>query len=162
MKISFTLLLIIAWCYVMGVLFWSLFEIPLSQPTVKPVTQPTVKSLTQPITSTILIDSSSLLYAKVFRAMREVENGGKDNPYQISRAYWEDACEYANLDWRYETYLSKLRRCEYIIIAYAHRYGAKTMEELVRMHNGGYDGHLQPETLDYWQRVRNLAYDGER
>lgn len=132
---------------------------PTTQPTTQPLSELNRPSLTLPEpTSTILLDTR-LTYRSVFWAMRQVENGGNANPYQIKKPYWQDACEYAGIWWSYETGVSDPSKCEYIIIAYAHKYMAHNFEMLVRLHNGGCNNWKSKAAERYWHKVRNLAYD---
>ena len=104
---------------------------------------------------------------KLFAAIRQVESGGDDplskivgdgglsrGPYQISRAYWRDACEHGGMDWSYETYVWNRARCEHVMRCYWSRYGATTDEQRARMHNGGPTGPRKRATLTYWKKVR--------
>ncbi len=82
----------------------------------------------------------------LFAAIRQVESGGDDHavgsagergPYQIMRAYWRDACEYAGLDWSYEDHVNDRARCERIMELYWQRYGAETDAERAVLHHRG-------------------------
>lgn len=99
-----------------------------------------------------------------------VGDGGRSlGPYQISRAYWLDACERSE-SLRGQPYAT-VRDVDYaerVMIAYWQRYCPVTLrmvtwqdpamrchafEVLARIHNGGPNGAHQPATLDYWRRV---------
>ena len=101
---------------------------------------------------------------RLFDAIRQVESGGgrrvlgdggrSRGPYQIGRAYWQDACEYGGLRWRYDRWIWDARRCEYVMHLYWLRYGVTTDEQRARVHNGGPRGHRKPGTRKYWARVQ--------
>lgn len=42
------------------------------------------------------------------------------------------------------------------VVSYARIYGWKQPEEIARCWNGGPDGPTEPETRDYWKRVRAI------
>ena len=106
----------------------------------------------------------------IFIAIRQVESNGDDRaigdggrslgPYQISRAYWQDANEHLERRGRrtydYDTLVWDSLTSEIIMSAYWDRYGAKTLEDKARMHNGGPRGHLRDSTLVYWERVQRV------
>jgi len=82
------------------------------------------------------------------------DNGRSFGPYQIQRAYWQDAIEHQPeiggqfLDCRNPRY------AERIMLAYWDRYAPDDhYETLARIHNGGPKGHENPNTLEYWKRV---------
>jgi len=78
------------------------------------------------------------------------DDGKSIGPYQIQRAYWQDA---RMPDGTYED----CRRKDYaerVMIRYWERYGAKTDEERARQHNGGPRGHKKKSTLPYWEKVK--------
>jgi len=101
----------------------------------------------------------------LFAAIRQVESAGNDyavgddgisrGPYQITRAYWHDACEHAGVDWEYDTYVWDPDRCEYLMMAYWDRYGARTDEERARCHNSGPKWRQKYRlTNGYWAKVK--------
>ncbi|QDP59081.1 MAG: putative destabilase [Prokaryotic dsDNA virus sp.] len=87
-----------------------------------------------------------------------VGEAGELGPYQITRAYWEDAVEFMPPsdrgcydDVRNGTY------AERIMTAYWARYAPDMQPEtLARIHNGGPRGHLKKSTEKYWKRVRQV------
>jgi len=104
----------------------------------------------------------------LYDAIRQVESAGNDcavgddgksrGPYQITRAYWKDACEAAGESWDYDTHVWDRDRCEYLMYHYWKRYCPRALatldfETLARVHNGGPDGARERCTLDYWKRV---------
>ena len=105
-----------------------------------------------------------------FDAIRRVETGGVANqgkgavgdkgasigPYQIQRAYWEDA---RMKDGRYEDCLADHVYSERTMRAYFQRYAPKALaagdwETLARIHNGGPKGHTKKATIGYWNKVK--------
>jgi len=103
--------------------------------------------------------------AKFFRAIHTVETSGRTGPilgdggralgpYQIHRAYWQDA----NVPGTYAQVANEpyARR---VVTAYLTRYAREAVatgdfETLARVHNGGPRGHQRSSTLPYWHRVR--------
>jgi hypothetical protein len=106
-------------------------------------------------------------------AIRQVESGGNDNaigdggqargPYQIHRAYWQDACEYGGVTWSYDEYVTNRAKCEQVIRWYWLRYAPKNanFETLARIHNGGMNGHLKSSTRKYWRKVQKHLKKGK-
>ena len=90
------------------------------------------------------------------RAIVPGDEGMSRGPYQISRAYWQDACEYGNLGWSYDKWVNDKDHCEYVMWLYWLRHGATTDEERARMHHGGPTGPSKASTRAYWQRVKAL------
>jgi len=88
------------------------------------------------------------------RDRQAVGSAGERGPYQIGKAYWKDACEAGGVDWDYDTSVEDPKRCEYVMFSFWERYGATTDEQRARMHNGGPRGPEKPQTLRYWQRVK--------
>ena len=106
----------------------------------------------------------------IFIAIRQVESSGDDRaigdggkslgPYQISRAYWQDANEqlerYNRKTYDYDTYVWCSMTSERIMSAYWYRYNARNDEQRARQHVGGPQGHLRDSTLVYWEKVRKV------
>lgn len=100
-----------------------------------------------------------------FRAIHTVETSGRTGPilgdggralgpYQIHRAYWQDA----NVPGRYEQVADE-RYARRVVTAYLTRYARAAVAQndfqtLARVHNGGPRGHQRASTLPYWTRVR--------
>jgi len=108
--------------------------------------------------------------AQILDAIRFVESGDRDDvpdgdgglaigPYQIHRAYWQDAIEAEpGLGGDYEDCRAR-DYAERVIAAYMRRWApgawrAGDGEVVARVHNGGPRGDTKPATLGYWQRVR--------
>lgn len=105
-------------------------------------------------------------------AIRAVETGGEADPataegaagevgpYQITEAYWHDACEHAGWlgdpAWAWPEAARDRQRSELVMVMYWDRYGADTDEERARMHNGGPAGATRAATRAYWMRVREM------
>lgn len=108
---------------------------------------------------------------QVLDAIRKVESGGESDPpdgdggrsigpYQISLAYYRDACQQDNtlLKGSYRD----CRRREYaerVVEAYMKRWcpaawAAMDAEVIARTHNGGPQGPKRSATLPYWRKVR--------
>ena len=110
---------------------------------------------------------SNLKY--LFEAIRLVETGahedptnavgaaGELGPYQITRAYWQDALEHMpNIGGCYDDVRDDLY-AESIMMAYWARYAPdRRPETLARIHNGGPHGPRKPATERYWNRVRGV------
>jgi hypothetical protein len=102
-------------------------------------------------------------------ASRTVETGGHPDPanavgdkgkaigpYQIHRAYWQDAVEYdPSIGGTYAD-CKDHRYARRIVIAYLSRYCKKwDYETPARIHNGGPKGHTKTATVKYWNKVKN-------
>src|SRR6185295_1043862 len=105
--------------------------------------------------------------SEILAAIRAVESGGSPDggrgalgdrgeavgPYQIHRAYWEDA--------RVAGVHSDCRDPEYargVVLAYWKRYCARALETrdaevLARVHNGGPSGAAKTSTIPFWRKV---------
>ena len=103
--------------------------------------------------------------ARIFTAIRRVESCGNDykvgdngrsrGPYQIQRGYWRDACRSAGLHLNYDRLVWDRRSSEAVMLAYWRLQGARTTEQMARIHNGGPDGMNNPATREYYQRVQS-------
>jgi hypothetical protein len=86
-----------------------------------------------------------------------VGDGGKAiGPYQIWKAYWQDAVEFdKTIGGEYKDCMNKAY-AEKIVRAYWKRYAPKgaTIEQLARIHNGGPRGHLNANTIKYWNKIK--------
>lgn len=103
---------------------------------------------------------------RLLDAIKVVESGGDCNavgdggraigPYQIHRAYWEDACQHdpSLRSGRYQDCRDPVyaRR---VVVAYLKRYAkGKTEEQMARIHNGGPSGWKKAATKGYWFKVK--------
>jgi len=109
---------------------------------------------------------------QILDAIRQVESGGRDDcpdgdggrsigPYQIQRAYWQDAQAYdpsLSLGGTYQD-CRKRGYAEKVIRAYMQRYIKAAWvrldaEIIARTHNGGPSGSKKSATKAYWMRVK--------
>jgi hypothetical protein len=114
--------------------------------------------------------SSGPTRREILDAIRSVESGGHDyapdgddgrsiGPYQISRAYWEDALAFdRTIGGAYEDCRDRAY-AERVIAAFMRRHvpaawRARDAEVIARTHNGGPGGASEAATLPYWERVR--------
>jgi Destabilase len=116
----------------------------------------------------IVVASSETGYLiPVFEAIRSVETGGMAQPrdavgdvgrsigpYQISRAYWADSG--VRGDWKW---CKDRAYAEAVVLAFWKRYCPEALrrgdiETLVRVHNGGPQGHRKAATLPYWKKIQ--------
>tara|TARA_B110000503_G_C7151319_1_gene415331 strand:- start:1195 stop:1632 length:438 start_codon:yes stop_codon:yes gene_type:complete len=84
------------------------------------------------------------------------DEGKAIGPYQIWKAYWQDAVEWdKSIGGEYQDCMKKAY-AEKIVRAYWKRYAPKgaTLEQLARIHNGGTRGHLNPNTIKYWNKIK--------
>ena len=92
-------------------------------------------------------------------------DGGKSiGPYQISRAYWQDAVAFdPAIGGQYEDCRNKAY-AERVVLAYWRRYVPGGPDEhRARVHNGGPAGHRKDATERYWHKVqRELARLGDQ
>ena len=107
---------------------------------------------------------------RILDAIRTVETGGCKNPsaaigdngkaigpFQIWRAYWQDAVEYdpsiggTYADCKSRAYSQK------IVVAYLSRYAPNWEPQTVaRIHNGGPKGHRRSSTLSYYAKFNKV------
>jgi len=82
---------------------------------------------------------------------------------QISKAYWQDAMEVLDVDWKYETEVWDRKKSIAVTTAYLIRWGKHykkktgkepTLEVLARMHNSGPNGWKKKCTIPYWNKVK--------
>ena len=87
------------------------------------------------------------------------DNGRSIGPYQISRAFHQDAIDHDEslygID--YEGVRDK-HIAEIIMLAYFERWVPTpwTFESLCRTHNGGPQGRFRDSTLPYWKKCQEL------
>ena len=92
---------------------------------------------------------------------------GEHGPYQITEAYWHDACEQIAKEhnaiieaveyiFDYEKDATSRMHSEVVMKYYWRRYGAVTDEEKCRIHNGGPKGLSKQSTLNYWQNIQKI------
>lgn len=84
------------------------------------------------------------------------DEGKAIGPYQIWKAYWQDAVEWdKTIGGEYKDCMNKAY-AEKIVRAYWKRYAPKsaTIEQLARIHNGGPRGHLNANTIKYWNKIK--------
>jgi hypothetical protein len=105
-------------------------------------------------------------------ALIQVESGGRADAIgdggkaagvlQIHKAYWEDGCKAAGVNWPY-SWAKKPDKAKVVAGAYLKKYGKlyeqktgkkATMEVLARIHNGGLNGYRYKSTIKYWEKVR--------
>ena len=109
-------------------------------------------------------------YLKIILAIIAVESGGNDlavgdngkayGCLQMHSAYVQDASEYAGRPWEHDDAFDRQASIE-IFKAYMGRYATSnrvgkdiTAEHIARIHNGGPNGHLNPNTEKYWIKVK--------
>jgi len=107
---------------------------------------------------------------RILDAIRQVETGGERDPanavgdggkaigpFQIHRAYWQDAVEWdPSIGGKYED-CKKEAYARRVVIAYLSRYcNSWTDETVARIHNGGPKGHKRSSTIGYWKRVQRV------
>lgn len=88
--------------------------------------------------------------------LNAIGNNGELGAYQISQAYWIDACEYGGVNWDYIINIYNDIRCRQVIRWYSARYKANSDEQVARLHNGGPKGFSKCITLLYWQKVEKV------
>ena len=105
-----------------------------------------------------------------YRDDRKVGPDGERGPYQITEAYWIDACDYAYInynsyDWWYETHVYDPDKCEFIFWLYMLRYLGSDASDYrkARAHNGGPEDGQDIRSHVYAREVLNikLAMGGE-
>lgn len=151
---------------------------PEAAPTDKTPTEDTpdvaalLRATSRPADVAGLLRAVQASYDRLLDAMEQVESGGNVHavgdggrsrgPLQIQASYWQDAVEHSRRHgdrWALGTgsYPESVLDRSYarrVLLAYADRYGARTPEEIARVHNGGPAGARKKATLGYWARVR--------
>lgn len=122
---------------------------------------PEVPSPEQTVRESLTVDS-------LLAAMRRIESGGDNSavgdggrslgPLQIGRAYWQDAIEFAGVDWKYDEHVWDYDRSCSVVRWYWQRYCqesyvSRDFETLARIHNGGPRGAEKNATKKYWRKV---------
>lgn len=121
-------------------------------------------------TTSAMADTDALFTPEVFKALAAQESRGEKNPdaavgdngaslgrYQIQYAYWVDAVEKnPGLKARGYEAVKDPRYAEEIIKAYARRWAPKgaTLQDVIRIHNGGPKGYLRSSTEAYWKQFK--------
>jgi hypothetical protein len=87
------------------------------------------------------------------------QDGGRSHgPYQISKAYLQDANEYLGTNYTLRQVIDDESIAKAVMIGYWNRYLPKneevTYEILARIHNGGPKGHKKESTTPYWEKVK--------
>ena len=110
------------------------------------------------------------LDAKFLKALNQVETSGRtgaivgDNgkalgPYQIHKAYWQDAVAFdKSIKGSYQDVTNKAY-AEKVVTAYLNKYAPKAIaahdyQTLARVHNGGPAGAKSGATKGYWKKVQ--------
>jgi len=110
-------------------------------------------------------------YMTLILVLIQIESGGNDlqigddglayGCLQMHSAYVQDAAEYAGKDWVHNDAFDRETSIE-IFTAYMDRYATKerlgrtpTVEDIVRIHNGGPNGYKKDSTLPYLTKFNN-------
>ena len=92
------------------------------------------------------------------RYLGDQDGGTSHGPYQISKAYLDDANEYAGTDYTLRDVIDDETMARTVMCFYWCRYAPKdrpaTLEILARIHNGGPKGYEKESTLPYWKKVK--------
>jgi hypothetical protein len=95
---------------------------------------------------------------------KDGDGGNSHGPYQISDDYREDVnrftgCKYSREDCYNPVYARRMT------ISYLRHYGSRerlghqpSVKDLVRLHNGGPDGHKEHCTLAYWYKCKRWMW----
>lgn len=119
-------------------------------------------------------------YMTLILVLIQIESGGNDlqigddglayGCLQMHSAYVQDAAEHAGKDWVHNDAFDRETSIE-IFTAYMDRYATKerlgrtpTVEDVVRIHNGGPNGYKKDSTLPYLTKFNNqlATYDQKR
>jgi len=116
------------------------------------------------------LSASAQVPAHLLSAIHKTETGGKlgaikgDNgaalgPFQIHKAYWQDATEFDKSIGGTYADCANYNYSVRIVNAYMARYAKKYLasgdfESVSRIHNGGPQGHKKSATLPYWEKVK--------
>lgn len=124
----------------------------------------------KPATASMHAPIQNASFDDFLNAIHQVESSGRANPpdgdngraigpYQIWKAYWQDAVQFdpslggTYQDCRNQDYAKR------VVAAYLRRYAkpflkSGNLEALARIHNGGPQGYRNPRTLGYWKKVQ--------
>lgn len=98
-----------------------------------------------------------------YRGDRKVGPRGERGPYQITEAYWKDACEYGHIDWNsnewwYETQVYDVDKCEFIFWLYMLRHLGPHASDYrkARAHNSGPEDGQDLRAHAYAKEVLNI------
>lgn len=90
------------------------------------------------------------------------DSGKAIGRYQIHKSYWIDGTAYLKVSWPYSDARDAVKARQ-VVRAYLARYATKkrlgrtpTLEDMVRIHNGGPDGYKKASTKKYWIKVKNV------
>jgi len=109
-------------------------------------------------------------YLKIILILIQIESGGDDleigdngkayGCLQMHAAYVQDAAEYAGKDWVHYDAFDRETSID-IFTAYMSRYATEerlgrppTVEDIVRIHNGGPNGYKKKATLPYLNKFK--------
>ncbi len=91
------------------------------------------------------------------------DSGRSRGPLQCGRAAWKEGCEFLGVTWSYDKCVWKRFESEAVLIAYTHRWGARTLEERARCWNSGPKWRKKYRaTNEYWRRIRCRMKGTER
>jgi len=111
-------------------------------------------------------------YMTLILILIQIESGGNDlqvgddglafGCLQMHSAYVQDAAEHAGENWTHEDAFDRDKSIE-IFMAYMDRYATKerlgrpvTIEDIVRIHNGGPNGYKKDSTIKYWKKFQEM------
>jgi hypothetical protein len=104
------------------------------------------------------LDAIYLVESSGGRDKRDGDGGRAIGPYQVHRAYWQDAMRLLGKEWPYEDARDPVKAREAVrayVTAYQVALGYPARPETwARLHNGGPTGPQRPSTVVYWYRVR--------
>lgn len=116
-----------------------------------------------------------MMMITIILALIAIESSGNDSAIgdgglaygclQMHKGYVQDAAEYANRDWSHEDAFNRETAID-IFLAYMARYATEerlgrpvTVEDIVRIHNGGPNGYKKDSTLPYWEKFKKVNHE---
>jgi len=97
------------------------------------------------------------------------DNGKALGLYQIHAGYWEDGCNFLEVDWPYG-WAKKPKYASQIVTAYLMYYGdlyekktgkKATAEVLCRIHNSGPLGYKKKCSIPYWKKCKKAMEESK-
>lgn len=109
-----------------------------------------------------ILDGIKMVESSGGKDKRDGDDGKAIGPYQIHKSYWIDGIRILKVKWPYE-YARQEQYARKVVKAYITHYGKKYgWEAMIRIHNGGPNGHKKKSTLGYLRKVKVVIEEKEK